>query len=71
MIATDSARRTDENGYLHVEASALTKAAVNPYYGREIPDFELLGLEPDRIYQVLRPAEELEKRSQPSTVCRS
>ncbi|HWH86170.1 MAG TPA: DUF2213 domain-containing protein [Pseudomonas sp.] len=61
MIATDSARRTDENGYLHVEASALTKAAVNPYYGHEIPGFESLGLEPERIYQVLRPAEELEK----------
>ena len=61
MIAEDSARRTDENGYMHVEASALTKAAVNPYYGREIPDFEKLGLDPDRIYQVLRPADELEK----------
>lgn len=61
MIAEDSARRTDENGYLHVEASALTKASVNPYYGREVPDFESLGLEPDRIYQMLRPAEELER----------
>ena len=60
MNAQDSARRTDENGYLHVEASALTKAAVNPYYGREIPGYEALGLEPDRIYQVLRPADELE-----------
>lgn len=61
MIAEDSARRTDENGYMHVEASALTKAAVNPYYGREIPEYEALGLEPDRIYPVLRPADELEK----------
>lgn len=60
-LANDSARRTDENGYLHVEFSALTKAAVNPYYGREIPGWEGFGLEPDKIYQVLRPADELEK----------
>ncbi|MFJ7315263.1 DUF2213 domain-containing protein [Pseudomonas sp. NPDC098747] len=61
ILANDSARRTDENGFLHVEVSALTKATVNPYYGREIPEWESLDLEPDRIYQVLRPADELEK----------
>lgn len=56
-----TARRVDENGYLHVDNSALTKAAVNPYYGHEIPNGELLGLDPNKVYQVLRPAEELEK----------
>lgn len=54
-------RRTDENGYLHVTGSALTKTTVNPYFGHEIPDGEALGLDPDKIYQVLRPAEELAK----------
>jgi hypothetical protein len=61
VLANDSARRVDENGFLHVDVSTLTKAAVNPYYGREIPEWESLGLEPDNIYQVLRPADELEK----------
>lgn len=56
-----SARTTDENGFLHVAASHITKAAVNPYYGREIPGAEDAGLDPDRIYYGLRDPEELKK----------
>ena len=29
-----SARSLDENGFLHVTSSHITKATVNPYYGR-------------------------------------
>lgn len=57
----ESVRREDENGFLHVATSHISKAAVNPYYGREIPGWKELGLDPDTIYQVLRPADELEK----------
>ncbi len=59
--ASPSARRIDENGYLHVGASHITKATVNPYYGREIPGWEEAGLEPDKVYYGLRAPEELEK----------
>lgn len=62
-IALDrsSARTIDENGFLHVRNCPISKETVNPYLGREIPGWEALGLEPDRIYQVYRPGEELKK----------
>lgn len=59
--STLSVRRDDENGFLHVESSHISKATVSPYYGREIPGHDELGLNPDEIYQVYRPAEELKK----------
>lgn len=56
-----SMRRYDADGRLHVELTRISKATVNPYYGREIPGSEALGLEPDRIYRLLRDPEELAK----------
>lgn len=56
-----SARRVDENGFLHVDKCHITKEQVVPYYGREIPNWRDLGLDPEKIYHVYRPAEELEK----------
>lgn len=56
-----SVRRTDENGYMHVGASHITKATVNPYYGREIPGWEESGLDSDKIYYGLRDPEELQE----------
>ena len=56
-----SARRIDADGRLHVERSHISKAAVNPYYGREIPGFEALGLVPDKVYRLLRDPVELER----------
>jgi Uncharacterized protein conserved in bacteria len=55
-----SSRVIDDNGFMHVGPSNLTKATVNPYYGREIPGWEGHGLDPDRIYHGLREAAELE-----------
>jgi 8-oxo-dGTP pyrophosphatase MutT (NUDIX family) len=54
-------RRTDADGRLHVEVTNISKANVCPYLGREIPDWESLGLQPDRIYQLLRDPDELRK----------
>ncbi|WP_264372796.1 DUF2213 domain-containing protein [Paraburkholderia caribensis] len=56
-----SVRRTDTDGRLFVETSRISKAGINPYYGREIPTWDELGLDPDRVYAVFRPPEELEK----------
>ena len=61
----DSVRTVDDNGYLHVGISNITKEQVAPYLGSEIPGFEKLGLKPDEIYNVYRPASELSK---PATV---
>lgn len=62
-IALDkaSARSYDGNGHLIVDKTIITKAAVNPYYGREIPNHEALGLDPNKIYNLLRDPAELEK----------
>lgn len=56
-----SARRVDENGYLHVASSHITKATVNPYYGAEIPGWEAAGLEPQKVYYGFRDPQELQK----------
>lgn len=52
-------RRIDVDGRMHVEISNISKATVNPYRGNEIPDWEALGLDPNRIYFLLRDPEEL------------
>ena len=56
-----SERHKDQDGNLHVRRTNISKATVNPYRGSEIPGYEALGLEPDRIYQMFRPPEELAK----------
>jgi hypothetical protein len=56
-----SARRYDVDGRLHVVMSNISKAAVNPYYGREIPKCEELRLDPNKVYYLLRDPEELER----------
>ena len=56
-----SVRTVDENGYMHVKSSHITKATVNPYYGREIPGWREEGLDPDKVYYGLRDPEELKK----------
>lgn len=56
-----SLRTFDENGFLHVSMSPISKEAVNDYYGSEIPGWEKLGLEANRIYRGYRPASELQK----------
>jgi len=64
-FALDKSGRTiDADGRLHVAKSHITKAAINPYYGKEIPDHESLGLDPDKIYQLFRDPKELEKAAQ-------
>lgn len=61
-IAMDKSMRSyDSNGHLLVEKTIITKAAVNPYLGKEIPDYQRLGLLPDKIYYLYRDKGELEK----------
>lgn len=56
-----SVRSFDGNGRLQVTKSNISKANVCPYYGREIPNAEKLGLEPDKIYRLWRHPDELKK----------
>lgn len=56
-----SMRSKDGNGHLIVERTVLSKAAINPYRGKEIPGFESLGLDPEKVYYLLRDPAELER----------
>ena len=56
-----SVRSIDTNGFMHIAISPLTKEQIAPYYGREIPGWESLGLDPNKTYMGYRPAEELKK----------
>lgn len=57
----ETARTFDENGYLHVSTSNITKEQVVPYVGDTIPGWRELGLDPKKVYQIYRPAAEIEK----------
>lgn len=62
LLAMDRAptvRSFDADGRLHIAVSNISKANVCPYLGREIPDWERLGLDADRVYNLLRDPGEL------------
>lgn len=59
--APTSVRRFDVDGRLHVSESPISKANVCDYFGEEIPGWQRLGLEPRRVYKLLRHPDELAK----------
>lgn len=63
VLAFDRAtvRSFDKDGRLHIELTPISKANVCPYYGREIPNSRSLGLQPDKVYYLLRDPKELAK----------
>lgn len=54
-------RSFDKDGRLHIELTPISKANICPYYGREIPNSKALGLQPDKVYYLLRDPKELAK----------
>lgn len=56
-----SVRTFDGNGRLQVKVSNISKANVCPYFGREIPGADKLGLDPEKIYRLWRHPDELKK----------
>lgn len=56
-----SVRTYDDDGMMHVALTPISKSNVCIYYGKEIPDYESLGLEPNKAYRLLRDPEELRK----------
>lgn len=63
LIAMDrqSVRTVSKDGHLHIAISHISKANVCPYRGAEIPNGEDLGLDPEKVYQLLRHPDELAK----------
>lgn len=56
-----SVRRMDVDGRLHVDTTNISKANICPYLGREIPNWQQLGLNADKVYKLYRDPEELKK----------
>lgn len=59
--ALTTARHKDGNGHLIVDRTCITKAAINPYKGKEIPNWQALGLDPNKVYMLLRCPAELQR----------
>jgi hypothetical protein len=56
-----SVRTFSPDGHLHVALSNISRAQTSPYWGREIPDADKLGLDPNKKYMLLRHPDELAK----------
>ncbi|GBR51210.1 hypothetical protein CSR02_02965 [Acetobacter pomorum] len=54
MAFDQSVRVKSPEGHLRITQCVLSSACVCPYYGREIPGWRELGLEPETIYQLYR-----------------
>lgn len=59
MAFDRSLRSVDIDGRMRIELSNISKAMISPYMGAEIPDSEALGLDPDKIYRLLRDPQEI------------
>ncbi len=59
-MAQESKRSADHNGFMYLADNPVSKIGVYPYLGSEIP---VAGLDPEKVYGVYRPAEELGKDS--------
>lgn len=49
------AKKVDDNGWWIIKDNPLSKVGIYPYLGKQIDD----SLEPNKVYRVFRPAEEL------------
>jgi hypothetical protein len=52
-------RTYDRDGRVRCADSCISKSTVSPYRGREIVDWQRLGLQPDAVYYLYRPRAEL------------
>lgn len=49
-------RTYSRDGWLQVTDCVISAAQVNPYQGSEVPGYDALGLEPNRVYRLYRDA---------------
>jgi len=54
-------RRVDADGHLFVDSNKISAARVNCYYGREISDWQRLGLQANKMYRMYRHPDELKR----------
>ncbi|MGX5803694.1 DUF2213 domain-containing protein [Bradyrhizobium sp. Arg314] len=51
----------NQDGHLRFELTPISKASVRLHYGREVPDYGALGLDPNRVCRIYRDADNLAK----------
>jgi 8-oxo-dGTP pyrophosphatase MutT (NUDIX family) len=56
-----SVRSYDKDKRMHIAVTPISKANICEYYGNEIPDGDKLGLDPKKLYRLLRDPQELAK----------
>lgn len=56
-----SARSFDADGRMRVRDCVISVGEINPYYGREIPNYKALGLDANKVYDLYRDPVELER----------
>lgn len=54
-------RTIDLDGRMHIASAPISVARVCDYRGDEIPGWRELGLDPSKLYALLRPADELQR----------
>lgn len=59
-----SVRTYDADGMLHVSRTPISKANICTYYGKEVPGWQELGLDPEKAYRFLRAPEELSRAAE-------
>lgn len=62
-----SQREYTPDGHLRIASTVLTRAEPSPYRGSDIPDYQSLGLDPERTYWLLRDPGALRRRSRLSS----
>lgn len=55
----ESMREHDINGFIGIKGNPISKVGVFPYSGAQIDPEGEMGLEPNKIYQIYRPEDEL------------
>src|ERR1700722_15875651 len=60
-------RTVDIDGRMHVPDCTLSLSNVSPCFGREIPNYEALGLQADSIYHLYRDADALDAAAKNTT----
>lgn len=54
-------RELDDNNFMLIKNCVLTAEEVSDYIGKQITNHKLLGLDPNKMYGIYRPIEEIEK----------
>jgi hypothetical protein len=56
-----SVREIDEDGHMRIGRNVIATAGTSEYVGNEVVDWQRLGLDPNKLYSLFRPPDEIER----------